>query len=125
MYLAIRRYQLTRPAAVDELVRRVMAEPSPTRTAAAALPSDWAATEWGFAPLVSRTPGFEAYYLVDVGQGVVLSISAFADRAGAETSTREAAEWVSGHLADLVQGSPEVLTGEVVGYQTRPEASLI
>jgi hypothetical protein len=74
---------------------------------------------------VSRTPGFEAYYLVDAGQGVVLSISAFAERAGAEASTREAAEWVGGHLADLVQGSPEVLTGEVVGYQTRPEASRV
>jgi hypothetical protein len=64
---------------------------------------------------VSRTSGFEAYYLVDAGAGVLVSISLFADRVGAEASTREAAAWVSGHLAGLVQGPPEVLTSEVVG----------
>jgi hypothetical protein len=110
---------VTRPDAVAEFVRRVMAEPSAT-SAAATAPMDWAVTEWGFAPLVSRTPGFEAYYLVDAGGGAIVSISIFADRSGADASTREAAEWVSGHLAGLVQGPPEVLTGEVVGYQTRP-----
>jgi len=59
--------------------RRVRApgdgRPSPGNATAAAPPADWAVTEWGFAPLVSRTPGFEAYYPVDAGQGVVVSIS--------------------------------------------------
>jgi hypothetical protein len=67
-------------------------------------PTDWAVTDWGFAPLVGRTPGFEAYYLIDAGAGVIVSISLFADRAGAEASTRKTGEWVRGHLADLVQG---------------------
>jgi hypothetical protein len=111
MDVAIRRYELIRPDAIDEFVRQVMAEPALTGSGAVTPPVEWAVTEWGFAPPVSRTPGFEAYSLVDAGQGVVVSISVFADRAGAEDSTREAAEWVSGHLADLVQGPPEVLTG--------------
>lgn len=123
MYVAIRRYDGIAPDAVDEFVRRVTAESSPTSSVAAP-PADWAITEWGFAPLVSRTPGFEAYYLVDAGEGVIVSISVFADRAGAETSTREAADWVSGHLADLVQQPTEVLTGEVAAYRTRQQVPL-
>jgi len=49
----------------------------------------------GFVPLPRETPGFEAYYLVDAGNGLVVSISLFGDRDAAEESTRGAAEWVS------------------------------
>ena len=34
MYVAMRRYTVTRPEAVDEFVRRVMAEPAATSAAA-------------------------------------------------------------------------------------------
>jgi hypothetical protein len=60
-------------------------------------------------PLPSETPGFEADYLVDAGNGVVVSISLFGDRAAAEESTREAAEWVSRNLADLIRRPPQVI----------------
>src|SRR6266849_8505045 len=69
-------------------------------------------------PCPGRTPGFEAYYLVDAGNGVVVSISLFGDRDAAEESTRGAAEWVSRNLADLIRLPPQVLTGEVVAQRT-------
>jgi hypothetical protein len=35
------------------------------------------------------------------------------DRAGVEASVSAAADWVPDNIADLVQGSPAVLNGEV------------
>jgi hypothetical protein len=67
----------------------------------------------GFVPIVSGTPGFVAYYIVDGGEGTVASVSIFEDRAGADESTRRAAEWVADNLAELAVSGPEVLAGEV------------
>jgi hypothetical protein len=67
----------------------------------------------GFVPIVSGTPGFVAYYIVDGGEGTVASVSIFEDRAGADESTRRAAEWVADNLAELAVCGPEVLAGEV------------
>src|SRR4051812_6079291 len=41
----------------------------------------------GFLPLVSKLPGFVAYYLVDAGGGVVVSTGVFESQAAAEEST--------------------------------------
>jgi hypothetical protein len=43
----------------------------------------------------------------------VISISLFADQAGAEESTRRAADWVQQNLADFFAGPPTVTTGSV------------
>ena len=67
--------------------------------------------------------GFEDY-LVDAGNGVVVSISLFGDRDAAEESTRRAAEWVSWNLADLIRLPPQVLTGEVVAQRTTEHTPL-
>jgi hypothetical protein len=64
MHVAIRRYTVSRPEAAADFVRRVMAERAPT-SAAATPPAEWAVTEWGFAPLLSRTPGFVVGRLSD------------------------------------------------------------
>ena len=100
-----------------------MAEPGARATVDEEELDRWAA-EGGFVPLISETPGFEAYYLVDAGNGVVVSLSLFRERARAEESTRGAAEWVSRNLADLVQGPPEVLTGEVIAHRATEETPL-
>ncbi len=92
MYVSVRRYEMD-PAAVDELMRRV---------------------EEGFAPIISKAPGFIAYYASDAGGGgVVASISIFTDQAGAEESTRLAADYVRANLASLVPNPPEISAGEV------------
>src|SRR5687768_7669237 len=71
-YLAIREYQLAPGRTMEEL---------------------HAAVESGFMPIVKQVPGFLEYFLVEAGKGVV-SISVFTDQAGAEESTRRAADWI-------------------------------
>lgn len=91
MYVSVRRYEMDAET-VDELMRRV---------------------EEGFVPIISNAPGFIAYYALDAGEGVVASISIFTDQAGAEESTRLAADYVRANLAALLQFMPEITAGEV------------
>jgi Antibiotic biosynthesis monooxygenase len=65
-----------------------------------------------FVHLLRKAPGFEAYYWLDTGEGEGASMSVFRDRAGAEESTRIAANFVEKHLASLL-GTPEIIQGEV------------
>jgi len=67
----------------------------------------------GFVPLVSQIPGFVAYYGVDAGNDVVVTISLFQDQAGEEESTRRAADWVKQNVAEFIQGAVELTAGEV------------
>jgi hypothetical protein len=68
----------------------------------------------GFVPLISKAPGFVRYGIVDAGNDTLVSISTFEDRAGAETSTKMAADFIKQHLASLVTKPPEVTAGELV-----------
>jgi hypothetical protein len=70
------------------------------------------AVDSGFMPIVSDVPGFVEYYLVETADGA-LSISVFTDQAGAEESTKRAADWVAGALAGFFAGPPTVTTGTV------------
>jgi hypothetical protein len=67
----------------------------------------------GFVPLVNKLPGFAAYTILDAGKGVLVTISGFATKAGAEESTKKAARWVNENLKQLVPHPPEVTAGEV------------
>ena len=89
MYAAIRTYKVSDAA---EVSRRV---------------------EEGFVPLVRDGDGFVAYGLVDGGDGTIATVSVFEDQAGAEASTEKAADWVRDNLAELVEGAPQVVSGEV------------
>jgi hypothetical protein len=71
-----------------------------------------AAVESGFVPILREVPGYQEYSLVETAEGVV-SISVFADPAGAEESTRRAADWVQQNLADFFAGPPAVTSGSV------------
>ena len=66
-----------------------------------------------FMPELEKVPGFIAYYIVDGGDGKLASVSVFEEQAGADESTRRAAEWVADNLAELVEHAPLVLAGEV------------
>ena len=91
MYAAIRRYQVD-PGSVAEITRRV---------------------QNGFVPLIRQVPGFVDYYLVDAGNGTVVSLSVYTDRGGEEESVRLAAEFVRQQLTDLILNPAEVMAGEV------------
>ena len=95
MYVAVRRYKV-KAGSMDEIVRSV---------------------KEGFVPLISQAPGFMAYYGVDAGNDIVITVSIFQDQAGSDESTRLAADYVKQNLASLVQGPPEVTAGEVKFYK--------
>ncbi len=92
MYASVRRYEID-PASLDDLKGRV---------------------EEGFVPIVSGVPDFLAYYVVSSGDGEVISINIFEDEAGADESTRRAADWVEENIASLIPSVPEVAAGEVI-----------
>jgi hypothetical protein len=91
MHAAVRIYQVD-PGSIDE-VRRGVNE--------------------GFLPIIKDASGFQAYYALDAGLGRLTTVSVFEDRAGAEESTRMAADWIRQNMASLLPDPPEVLQGEV------------
>jgi hypothetical protein len=72
-----------------------------------------------FVPLISKVPGFVAYYWADAGGGVMISTSVFQDRAGVEESTRQAAAWVHENMAPLLPNPPQITAGEVVAHAAK------
>ena len=93
MFASIRQYTSSNP---DEVIRRV---------------------EEGFIPIISQTPGFIAYYVVDSGGGALTTVSVFESQAGAEESVRLAADYVSQNLAGLFDGPPAVTAGDVRAHR--------
>ena len=92
MHVAMRQYQVD-PGSVDEITRGV---------------------NEGLLPIIKDVDGYQAYYAVDAGGGRIASVSVFEDRAGAEESTRLAADYIRQNMASLFPNPPEVLEGEVV-----------
>ncbi len=74
--------------------------------------------EEGFVPIISEVPGFVAYYWVDAGDGVMISMSVYEDQSGAEESIRRAAGYVQEHMASILPNAPQVAAGEVVAHKT-------
>lgn len=72
----------------------------------------------GFVPIISKIPGFREYMLVDAGDGAFFSVSVFADEAGADASTTNAADWVKANVAELIEGPPEVTEGSLRVHAT-------
>ena len=70
-------------------------------------------------PRLSKLPGFNGYYLIEAGSGVMTSVSLFDTSAHAEESTQLAAKWVQDELLTAVLPNPPKITfGEVVAAQT-------
>ena len=69
-----------------------------------------------FLPQLRQMPGFVAYYVVDGGDGTLISVSVFEDRNTAEESTRQATAWVRERLAHLIRTAPVISTGPVVAH---------
>jgi hypothetical protein len=90
MYAVVRRYRFD-PNNSEEINRRV-------RDA--------------FVHLLCKTPGFEAYYWLDAGEGEGASLSVFRDKAGAEESTRMGRKLRRATFPSLL-GKPEIIQGEV------------
>ena len=94
MYAAIRRYNGFEGAA-SQIAARVNEE---------------------FLPTIRQLPGFLGYHLVDGGDGTLVSISLFEDRATADESTRVATAWVRERLGHMIRTAPVISTGTVVAH---------
>ena|SRR5215204_374692 len=91
MYVAVRRYEgVSDPQKVGQLV------------------------EEGFVPIINELPGFVAYYVVDAGDGVLVTTSIFEHKDAEEESTFLAGEFVAQHLLPLVPNPPQITAGEVL-----------
>jgi hypothetical protein len=90
-YMVIRTYHII-PGTGEEFLRRVQA---------------------GFVPIISRMPGFIAYDALQVGNDQIVSISVFDTPLGVMESTPRALQWVQENIAELLQGMPEVMAGQV------------
>ena len=102
MYAAIRRYQVD-PGSVDEVTRGINED---------------------FLPIIKEVSGFQAYYAVDAGGGRLATVSVFDDQAGAEESSRMAADYIRQHenIASLLPNPPDVLQGEVGAHEEAASA---
>jgi hypothetical protein len=70
-------------------------------------------------PSLSKLPGFEGYYLVEAGNGVMSSIGFFDTSAHADESTRVAANWVRDEkLETALPNPPKITGGEVIVHKT-------
>jgi hypothetical protein len=96
MYATVRRYEgVTDPSEVARLVNEI------------------------FLPIIREIPGFVDYYVVDGGDGVMISTSIFEDPSGEEESTFRAGEFVAQHLAPLAPNPPQITAGEIVAHTAK------
>lgn len=92
MHARVAFYRL-RSGSLDEVVRRVE---SPD----------------GLLSIFREQPGFASYELIETGSGLI-SVSHWQSAGQADAADRAAADWVAGHIAELVKlGQSD--TGEVV-----------
>ncbi len=71
----------------------------------------------GLVPIFKDVPGFLAYYALYAGVGAIATISVFEDLAGAEKSSKIAANFVSDNLASLLPLPPQIIAGEVGAHK--------
>ena len=99
MYATHRRYEGIDQSRIEELSRKV---------------------NESLLPKLSKLPGFEGYFLMEAGEGVVRSTTLFDTLAQAEDSTRIAAEWMQEEkLEKLVPNAPKVTVRKVIAHETK------
>ena len=78
----------------------------------------------GLVPILTRLPGFRAYYCFVGEDGRPVSVSIVDSRAAAVLANERAREWVAANMADLIPEPPEVVMGEMlVDAATHDEAA--
>ena len=94
MFTTIRRYEAIDQERISELVKKA---------------------DETLVPSLSELPGFNGYYLMDAGNGIMSSIGFFDTAEHADESARVASNWVREHkLETALPNPPKITTGEVV-----------
>jgi hypothetical protein len=97
MHATVRRYEGVDKSRTDELAKKV---------------------DETLLPRLSKLPGFEGYYLIEAGNGVMSSIGLFDTSAQADESTRVAASWVREEkLETALPNPPKITDGEVIAHK--------
>jgi hypothetical protein len=97
MHATVRRYEGIDQNRTDELTKKV---------------------DESLTPRLSNLPGFEGYYLIEAGNGVMSSIDLFETSAQADESTRVAANWVREEkLETALPNPPKITDGEVIVHK--------
>ena len=97
MHATVRRYEGVDQSRTDELTKKINET---------------------LLPRLSKLPGFEGYYLFEVGNGVMSSIGFFDTSAQADESSRVAATWVREEkLETAFPNSPKITDGEVIVHK--------
>jgi quinol monooxygenase YgiN len=68
----------------------------------------------GFAPIISRDPGFLAYYLMSAPHNELTTISIFQQQAAADASNEKALQWIKQNVASLVHSSIQFTVGQAL-----------
>jgi hypothetical protein len=69
-------------------------------------------------PKLSKLPGFDGYFLIEAGNGVMTSVSLFDTSAHADESTRLASSWVQDEkLESALPNPPKITFGEVIAHR--------
>jgi hypothetical protein len=92
MFASVRKYTVRR-GSVPRLARRV---------------------QDSFVPLMRQIRGFRAYYLLDGGPDVLVTISVFDSAEEAFASNEKAADWVRDNVLEFTRGMPEVTVGNAL-----------
>ncbi|EEF62060.1 hypothetical protein [Pedosphaera parvula] len=99
MFATIRRYQTVSPAKITPLIND------------------------GLIPLISEIKGFEGYYCLDLGDGMMSSVTLFDTREAAEQCNQMVVEWGLKNTESLLTKKFEPFIGEVVA-QKQPAHAL-
>ena len=70
--------------------------------------------ETGIGQMLKQCAGFRGYYILDAGGGVGASITLFDTQEAALAANDKALAWIQASLADLIDGEPEITSGEVL-----------
>jgi hypothetical protein len=99
MHATIRRYEGIDQTRIAELVKKA---------------------EDNLLPRLSELPGFDGYYLIEAGNGVISSVGLFDTAEHAEESTRVASNWVRvENFEKALPNPPKITSGQVVVQKTR------
>lgn len=94
MHATVRRYEGVDESRTDELKKKV---------------------NENLIPQLSKLPGFDGYFLIEAGNGVMTSISLFDESAQADESTRVASTWVRNEeLETALPNPPKITFGKVI-----------
>ena len=68
-------------------------------------------------PKLSKLPGFEGYYLIEAGNGVLSSLGLFETAEQADESTKIVAQWIRDENFDsAMPNAPKITSGKVVAH---------